>query len=391
MNRPLLITAGVVIILFVVGVWVYLLAFGTPQQTSEVFTNLGVLSPTEENTQIIDTTPAVEAPVTLALGGSQLQQLTTRAIAGFAFVGTSTNLIRYVERGTGYIYEIDLNRGTERQTSLITIPQASQAVFSPNATLVAVTSFGDTDIKTTVLPAVSDTSPSPTLIAVPNKAENIIFENEQTLYFTLEQEGRTKGYAYNLKTLAQSELFTLPIAGLTMHWGQKVAGIFAQTKPSVNLEGYLYELTGNTLVPVTEGAHGLIAQIGEADTIVSAINEGAYVSYSVSNGEELNQALFMVPEKCAFGAATEAVVWCAAPATVTNTSYLEDWYKGVISSEDYLWVVDLDDQTSTLEGDIPNLAGRAVDVTNLAINTSANLLAFINKQDGALWLYRITQ
>ena len=41
MNRALVITVGIVIIIIVLGVWVYLMLFGTPEKTGDVFTNLG--------------------------------------------------------------------------------------------------------------------------------------------------------------------------------------------------------------------------------------------------------------------------------------------------------------------------------------------------------------
>jgi hypothetical protein len=99
----------------------------------------------------------------------------------------------------------------------------------------------------------------------------------------------------------------------------------------------------------------------------------------------------MIDDKCVFDSENTDGVWCASPLTVPNGDYLENWYKGVVTSEDYLWYTNLEDQTSTLLGDLSSLAGRIVDVTDLTVNHKNNLLLFGNKLDGALWLYKVQQ
>ena len=124
MNRPLIITIGIVILLAVISLWVYLLAYGAPQAPREVFTNLGLF-----NGQIEEgVTPMVEedAGISLALSNEPLQQISTRAIAGFGFSSsTQGDKIRYAELGTGHIYEIDMVNATELQITLTTFPQTA--------------------------------------------------------------------------------------------------------------------------------------------------------------------------------------------------------------------------------------------------------------------------
>ena len=120
MNRKVLIGIGVVLIFIVLGVWVYLMIYGVPKNSDDVFANLGFgsgpiddsLPPpiTEEPTPtILDTeTPDPEA----------LRQLTVRPVAGATiFADGDTQYIRYAERGTGHVYEINIASGNESRIS----------------------------------------------------------------------------------------------------------------------------------------------------------------------------------------------------------------------------------------------------------------------------------
>jgi hypothetical protein len=99
----------------------------------------------------------------------------------------------------------------------------------------------------------------------------------------------------------------------------------------------------------------------------------------------------MLKEKCVFDTAQEGAVWCAAPLDVANTSYVEDWYKGTITSEDYLWFTELSTQSSTLKGDLPTLAGKTLDVAGMTIDNNGKVLLFGNKIDQTLWIFRTGQ
>lgn len=393
MNRPLLITIGITLILLMVGIWGYLLAYGTPQQTSEVFTNLGFFEPAEQEARTIDPLGVLPEPTTsLALSGSELQQLTTRAVAGFRFASSSDgDVLRYVERGTGYIFEINLTSGTEKQISPITIPQAAEAVFSPDAGFVVITAYANGKSMSTVLPSVNENGDEAVLLTLQTGATNFAFEDETHVYYSVSDTARTWGYSYNLQSDTRSELFVLPFADPVLVWGSGVSGMYAYTTPASGMEGYLYKIQNGSFIAVADGAEGLTAFAHDQDIVVSTIGKESYGSYALLNNEPHAQALFMVPEKCTFDRTTLLVAWCGAPLSIEQASYLDNWYKGVLASEDYLWSVDLESQTVTLVGDLATLAGRMIDVINLASSQEGNLLAFINKIDGALWLYRLPQ
>lgn len=391
MNRPLIITIGIVIILLVAGVWAYLLIFGSPKQAGEVFTNLGLLSPQGEAT-IVPADGTQNEQTQLAIGGERLEQLTTRPVAGF--VATSTpqgDLILYVERGTGHVYEVNVTTQTETQRAITTFPQASEAVFSPLGTALAITTFSQEGAQTAVsfLATTSHQELSPKNLPV--HAENIAFADEQTVRFTLEEEGETTGYAYDLEAGTRTTLFSIPFVDVMLRWNAPLEHIYAYTKPSKLLEGYAYELSGDALLPVPHTGYGLTALFNDEYQVVSTIEDEQFSTVALQDARRTPQALFMIPEKCTFTSSISSEIWCAAPLDNTGEDFLEDWYKGIVLSEDYLWVTNLSEGSSALAADLQELSGKIIDVLDIAATPDGRQLLFINKTDRSLWVYRMEE
>jgi hypothetical protein len=386
MKRHLIITIGILIILFVLGMWVYLLVYGTPQKTSEVFANLGFIAPSEIVPVFVEPVVIDENTSQLSLGGARLEQLTTRAVAGSAFASTTKPLLWYVEQGTGYIFEIDLDTGIETQISLTTIPQAAEAVFSPKA--VAITSY-EGYVRKVIAGLFTKDGSEIDFVKLPSGANDVVFDDEDTLQYTLTKDGQTIGYSFDIEDLSSSELFRVGIPDLKTRWGFPLTEIFVSTKPSKLMEGNTYKVSKNKLIPVTPSRYGLTSFMNDLYIVAAHVEQENYVTESIHNGVTARQGLLMISEKCVLSQISAQQTWCAAPAAVQNGDYLEDWYKGKIVSKDYLWRTSLDNQTSTLVADLAELSGKMIDVMNISLNAHEDLLLITNKTDRTLWIYRI--
>lgn len=388
MKRSLIITIGVVIILLVLGLWVYLLLFGAPEEPKDVFTNLGITKNTEDTVRVIDAQTAAKNETKLALGGSQLQQLTTRSVAGFGFASSSgtTDTIRYVEKGTGHIYEINLNSGTETQISLLTLPRTVEALFSPEAS--AVVFINDTGVSVGFIP---EKNAQMKLIELPADAKNVSFKDEVTLYYTQNENGKTVGRQLNLLKLTKTEVFSTQLHDIDVFWGNGFTTTYIQTKPTQYLEGQLYSISKNVLTPVVPSAYGLTSFINGKNILTSFISGVEYTTTWPSSALNLKQGIVMLKEKCVFSTQEANFTWCAAPLALPKNNYVENWYKGVETSEDYLWSNDLATQSSELIADFTELSGKTIDVLHMATNQSGTLLLFGNKIDQTLWLYNLEQ
>lgn len=391
MKRPHIITIGIVIILMVLGLWIYLLLYGTPERTSDVFANLGLVA--TSTTEVTDTSVTPVVPISgetqLSLTGSSLQQLTTKSVAGFGFASSSPHLLRYVEQGTGHLYEISLDEGTETQVSLTTVPQTTEAYFSPEATSVVLVSFNGQN-RTVAVSTIDSEHQQLNLEELPSTAANISFRDDTTVLFTVEEQAdTTSGYERDLTTKTQTRLFTAPFVDATVQWGRRLQNTYITPKPSMSLQSAVYKISKNTLTPLGSPQQGLTFVAHDAWTVMSYEKNDTYVGHVLTkNGTVADQAIPMIPEKCVFDVRFDQRIWCAAGYAPTKKSNFEDWYKGTVASDDYLWSTNLMDEQSIVIADFTKLSGRNVDVVNLQLNTDGNLFLFKNKTDQTLWLYR---
>lgn len=389
MNRPLIITIGIILILIVLGVWIYLLFFGTPDSPDEVFSNLGFELQTQPTT-IAAPVAIPEQVTTIDTTTEALQQLTTRAVAGFTFVSSSsTQHVRYAERGTGHIYNINLATGVEEALSRTTIPQTAQAFFSPDGESVALVTH--TNYTSNVFVGSLGDAVNLEGIQLPTDAKNVRFLNNTDILYTLAQNGVTNGFRQNLQTLSSSQLFSFPFMNIDMTWGSNLERMYLATKPDRNHEGFIYTIENGDLKPATPSAYGLSALHNNNTMVITFIEDGTYISTIHPTDTEQTYLPIIAPrEKCVFDARIPNQLWCAAPVTIPSTTFVDDWYKGTVTSEDDLWRVDIDSGVAELYVSFKETTGRVIDVATIATSQTSTALAFINKTDQTLWLYDTT-
>ena len=144
--KKILIALGALIILIVLGMggfWYY-------SHRSQIQTNpqgIGASAAFPSNAAHKDIPPADTASSTAHMLASEplLRQVTTRSIAGaMLIVRDGVAFARYAERGTGYVYEVNLSSRSEDRVSNTTQRQVTGAVFSREGTRVAFTRLGNT-------------------------------------------------------------------------------------------------------------------------------------------------------------------------------------------------------------------------------------------------------
>lgn len=390
MNRPLLITIGIVIISVVISVWIYLLIYGTPEEPRDVFTNFGFLTPLPQDVfEEVAPSQQQEGSASLALEGV-LEQLTTRTVAGHTFVLADDSIrIRYAEMGTGHVYEINLTESTETQVSITTVPETAKAVFSPNGESVALIRYDQTAEFVTIGKIDSASKELLELSTLPSGAHNVAFRNDNTVYYTLQTDTHTVGRYYDIELMDSTEVFRVPVRDLLMRWGSGSNTFFAATRPTPHLSGALYVLQNGVLSSAGQSGKGLVGFANNSAIVTSYLEEGDYVSYSDSAVGKKKQPDVLIPEKCTFDAIAPTELWCGIPNAAVDGQYIDQWYKGNTVSTDSLWSVKLNDQTSRRVLDIAKETNREVDIINLVADSTGSYLAFINKRDQSLWLYRI--
>lgn len=382
MNKSLIISIAIGFAFVLAGAWVYLLIFGAPANTPAVLTNLNFLAPTERENIISSDTDR-----TSSLGiSSTLAQLTTRKVAGFVtYTASSTPYIRYIEKGSGHIYTINLTNNQEERTSGTTITGAVGAIFSPNGDLVAITTELNEMYDIGVYEATSD---AVLLYTLPAGSKNIGFSGTSTVHYTTHGE-QTEGVHYQITNDETTIVFRSPFKQLTVNWSDEIS--HAYNPPSPYHIGGVYTIEGGGLTPTGVYGNNLTLLSQEEGFVYSYFNEAtkrqsAYWKTEAQIATEL--PLAFIPEKCA--SVTKNKSWCAQDyhnPNVHDRTYLTDWYKGKVRAKDSLWLVDHAEGVASLQADLTVLTGQEIDVTGLKTNQNGNNIIFINRNNDTLWLY----
>ncbi len=385
--KKTLIIIGVILIILIVGLWAFFFfTGGMPKSTDDVFARFGQSGeapqfepepePEEEDYEYAeDPTPTQST--------KRLRQLTTRPVAGAVAVGNS---IRFVERGTGHVYDIDTRGGAERIVSGTTQPRTLRATFSGKGDAVALTSEIDGVVET-ILGVLSEEASGGGLLltALPADATEVGFSRDGSeLYFFVPNARGGIGYAYNLETTKTRELFSIPLHDVRILWGDTT---YLYTTPSGKTLGFVYKIGDDGILSyVTKGGRGLMAMRHASGTVVTSLKEEdeSLVTRDTKTGEIPYVALFT--EKCTVYGTWTPYLACATPTSFPPGTYPDDWFKGVVGFSDRIVRVDSSESSVYVWSDLKEESGRPLDVLSIGSDPLGGFLYFINKYDNALWL-----
>jgi len=386
MNRITLIAIISGIVLLVALTWGYLFIFGTPDSAKAVFARFGIVDTTvvvDENDTRIDTSPVGADGEVRAL-----RQLTLRPVAGMQFSGE--NDIRYVERGTGYVYEIDLVSGEETQITDTTFERIIDAEVSVSGNRILLTHEEEEGEEVrvsigTIQKNDGGVSELSTLL-LPRGAHNATFSDSGTeIYYLLPTGDTSEAHEYSLAEGEDRILFTIPFTAARVSWGSPH---YVYTTPTAELLGYVYEVgSDGSLTHVREGGFGLTA-LGYPNGVITSTQRGGRVAGFAYEGADVYELPIEVyPEKCAVIHTRVSALLCGAPFVASTGDYPDAWYKGAISFEDQLWLVLVQEEEAALLADPQNDTGRSIDVQKIGVNEDGTQFLLINKNDNALWLF----
>lgn len=386
-------TFGIVTILLLAALWIYLLLFGAPQNARDIFSDLGFAGTTED----ID---RPEAPATgrevdrLSIASEGLSQLSTRPVAGFVLIEKAdSQYIRYGEKGTGHIYEIDLASGQEYRLSGKTVANTSEVKFNEDGTAVALTAYkaGMRHTQVYMVPEAEDEEAASR--SLPVNSGNIALTGSSTVFYTIKDTGGAVAYEYDIKSGAAVELWRLPLSDINVFLTN--SGTYVVNKPAPALRGALYLVVNGKLEPVSEPR---VAYAGKPNKEGTRYLEtyydsesGQLVSYviDVVTKDKFPLRITALPEKCAFASMSNDL-WCGAmiPSEAkTSPQFLRNWYSGVAVSDDMLWKNNLDEGYALLAVDVMESLGFSIDITDADFSTDGSILLFRNKLNDNLWLY----
>ncbi len=449
MSRTTFIILILVVILLIVGGFGYYFYFakqkaietGTEAPTlSSFFPFFGKTNTPPPGTTPVDTTVpppvGIQNPDTLIR--PRLEQVSTRMIAGATSLlaqrimneelgimnentSTSTTTIttnstptpsefesipaaRYVERGTGHIYDTYLDTLAESRVSNTTIPRIEQALFGNGGESVILRYLQDDNqtIETftgTLSGAITsaDSQGVTTLKSLlgtflpQNISDITISPDGKRIFYVSPGADGVIGTSANIDGTGKKQVFLSPFSEWLLAW-PKQSMFTATTKASGIANGYLYSVdpVSGAFAKILGNVAGLTTNISpDGGTVLyagSKQNGMSLALYDIASRTSVSLGLNTLPEKCVWNTAN-TVLYCGVPQTIPAGLYPDIWYQGLISFTDSLWKIDVATRATSVLINPFQALGNDIDLTAPYLDTTGRYLLFTNKKDSTLWRY----
>lgn len=313
------------------------------------------------------------------------------------------SVARYVEKGTGHIYQDVLESGKNTRITNTTIPRIAEAFFmndgknvllrylrNDNQTIETYSGLVPEPAKETSMEG-SELSGS---FLETNIFDIVLSPNGKQFYNQTSFGSQTLLSLGELPQIKKTQLLVTPFSEWLGDWpADKTVTI--QTKASGYVPGYFYKIDTDKKTPekVLGGILGLTAKMSP---------NGQYVLFTETRDKTIQTSLYntqtrrvfelglnTLPEKCTWNKES-TFVYCAVPGAVNQNLYPDAWYQGIESFSDTFYRID----PTKLLGNQKLFNGQeesnqSIDGINLKLNIKQTYLTFINKIDGSLWTYSL--
>lgn len=304
--------------------------------------------------------------------------------------------IRYIERGTGHIYETATSSLEKERVSNTTEPKIYEALFTDKGdNLILRGLIGSSDVVSTRYASLVLASTSEGEIKtletkdLPIQISQVAISPSKTQLFSVMESG-IRGILSKVDGGSTVGIFDTPYREWIPTWPEE-KNISLTTKASGFAPGFSYLLNTATkgVTRVLGNIYGLTTLVSPdlSKVIYSASGQGTFSLNYLDRKEDIITELSLktLPEKCIWSKKEKSVLFCAVPENIAFSTYPDVWYQGLINFADSVWKIDVDTGEARLIMNIQEESGEIIDATNLYLSPSEDYLVFTNKTDLTLW------
>ncbi len=332
----------------------------------------------------------------------RIRKISNDQIAGSTLIDTrDATIVRYVERGTGHVYEATSNTLSQKKISNTTIPKIYEALWTGKGDSVLLRYLkSDNETIETFYAKLGKSNSATEDSEVVGELEGtflqtdikeiVVSPSKVSIFSLISDISGSIGTVSLPDGTKISKIFSLPVKEFLVSW-PKDSTLVLTTKPSANVLGYTYTLDSKSgaFVKVLGDIRGLtvLANPALSHILYSEGRQGKIFLniFDVKNGSFAATPFQTLPEKCVWSKAETLVFYCAVPKEIVSGEYPDIWYQGSLSFSDKIWKIDLNTNTTTLIADTKEEAAIDVDAIHLSLNEKENYLTFTNKKDSSLW------
>lgn len=404
--------------LFAFGVIVWYFLFATPQSAPSLETTATPLSLRDlparigfifqgnppEQTSETEVTPPGSVPFIKvwdnpAAGNVLVNRPILREVLATTTVGTSTLLqtrtvratttvLMFVDRITGHIYGHSIESGATYQISNTTVPGIYDAYIWNGGDRVLFR-FLDTDKKTIVsmlatIPQVQEGRDAEPLIDttyLPQDVSSVAVNRSlSTLSYVVPNDAGSSIYSVNAR--GTTKIADSPFGEWIISYGGDQ--LYATPKASAYVKGSTVSLPsfGRLVGEKT----GLVTTPSSTGLLLSSMwSQTGLVMFSTNGGTTTILPVKTLASKCTPG--IPPYFLCGVPKTIPESyeGLPDDWYQGRVQFNDTLQILNAQNGEVYTLYTFDEKYG-SIDVTHIQTTPQADLISFIRKQDGALFL-----
>jgi hypothetical protein len=326
-----------------------------------------------------------------------VEQVAAEPVAAAMFTTVDgEDALRYIDRATGHIFDRYATSTRVRRVTNTTIPRIQKAswidLLHP---LVQYLDDETGSVETfvgTIHEAVGTTTEGfLTGDFLPPDVLAVATHGDGTIFYLSETESGSIGSTLSLDG-SSDVVFESPLREWIPQWTDgRTVGM--TTKPSSGVAGHFFLLNtdSGSFVKIFGGLLGLTIEAhpdGNRLLYASSADGVLLKVFDMDTRTAQGLPIRTLPEKCVWSVEPSYVVHCGVPDTLPAASIPDEWYRGTVLFSDSLQRID------TRDGSFVSIAdsfdfGEAVDIISLSISGDGEMLSFVNKRDGSLWLVRL--
>lgn len=333
--------------------------------------------------------------------------LTTRSNSGQS--SASTTIVRYVDRATGHIY--DINPATMERTKITnqTLPKIYEAYFKSDGNAVLLRSLiNDSDIAENLsliltppkTVRATSTIPSPqeseALYAVSSvflrgDIGSVAVGSGDTLFYNLREISSIFSSSFNNTKIRA--ILNFPFTDWRLATAENI--LVLSTKASAHVSGYTYtlNLTNGALTKLLGPLYGLTTNLNAGgNRVLYSYNESGRIKLFAKNLND-NKLSELLPttlaEKCVWSIKNTDSVFCGAPTDQIERGEPDAWYKGATHFSDRIWLFDTKNDVSRFLAEPKSSLNVDIDVSEPKISPKEDYLIFTNHNDLSLWALKL--
>ena len=235
---------------------------------------------------------------------------------------------------------------------------------------------------------------STTISKLPTDIKEIAIKPDGTKIFYYTVSGMLSNwFISNPDGTGASSVFSHPLTEWLPKWISTNI-ITMQNKSSSESVGFVYsfDIPTKTLKKTGVGMAGISANTKSDGSLSLVSNGGAFPQLFVVDNKNISSKQITVnglADKCVWLKDKVPTVYCAIPNQIPNGNWPDVWYKGLVSTEDFITKINL---SNDIYYNISNLATESkqkIDVVDMSLSPDETHLIFRNKIDGYLWMLRI--